>query len=90
MDEKRKQPIVFWIVGLLLLVLVLYPASIWPALWLNRSRPAREPILTAYIPVFWILRRLPKREQQLYCRYMMSAVGDRSLFISGPKVYFAE
>lgn len=91
MEEKQKRATAAWVTGTLILLLVLYPASFWLAIRINRSRAAvNERMLTAYLPIVWVLPYLPHWTQFAAVRCISSAGGDRSLHVSNTEIYFVD
>jgi hypothetical protein len=92
MTPDRKKPgVAFW-ATVVVVVLVAYPLSLGPALWISsHTAPREKSVLIAYRPLAWIIGRSPRGPQRWIARVVIApAVNDRSIVFSADKIFFVD
>ncbi len=85
-DERKKPGVAFWATVVAVVVLVVYPLSFAPAVWLvAHAAVPLEPTVTIYRPIRgWILRPILRRRSRFLTLGNEQTEVTMQVMLSGP------
>jgi hypothetical protein len=94
MTDRNKSGLAFWATVVVVVVLVVYPLSFGPALWMAaRFLPANMRVLSVYCPLVWVYEELPSSAQLPIRRHVIYpplVKYERNLVMSGRRIFFVD